>query len=156
MTTDTEAWKMKSIADYYGLDTQMDQLTEEMGELLQAISKHRRHQGKGQPLRKAFDPGNLAEELADVSIVLEEVMYLLGKTGEVRRIREKKINRALDAIPHCGTCKYIRKLVASWAPDIDMPDEDCNVCTALMDLYNSDKVPLIQSDKARCDLYIAK
>ena len=108
--TDPETIRIKEIADHFGLDTQLDQLTEEMGELLQAISKYRRHNGEGQPLRSAYNPDNLAEELADVSLVLEQVIYLLGVSNDVRAIRSKKIGRVFKDLPRCEGCKYYHTL----------------------------------------------
>ena len=60
------------IADKLGYEEQSMQLIEEMAELTQAISKYRRYND----IEKLL---NLIEELADVSIVLEQVIYLLSK-----------------------------------------------------------------------------
>lgn len=156
INTDPETIRIKEIADHFGLDTQLDQLTEEMGELLQAISKYRRHNGEGQPLRSAYDPDNLAEELADVSLVLEQVIYLLGVSTEVRAIRSKKIDRVFKELPRCGACRYHHTLDLSAALHIDLPDEDCHVCTAYKDLFNSDRVLLLEYGTERCCLFAAK
>lgn len=58
------------IADKLGYEEQSMQLIEEMAELTQAISKYRRYNNK----EKLLD---LIEELVDVNIVLEQVIYLL-------------------------------------------------------------------------------
>lgn len=60
------------IADKLGYKEQSMQLIEEMAELTQAISKYRRYND----IEKLL---NLIEELADVNIVLEQVIYLLSK-----------------------------------------------------------------------------
>ena len=60
------------IADKLGYKEQSMQLIEEMAELTQAISKYRRYNDTDDFL-------NLIEELADVNIVLEQVIYLLNK-----------------------------------------------------------------------------
>ena len=60
------------IADKLGYEEQSMQLIEEMAELTQAISKYRRY-GDNEDLL------NLIEELCDVNIVLEQVIYLLSK-----------------------------------------------------------------------------
>ena len=60
------------IADKLGYEEQSMQLIEEMAELTQAISKYRRYND----IEKLL---NLIEELADVNIVLEQVIYLLSK-----------------------------------------------------------------------------
>lgn len=58
------------IADKLGYEEQSMQLIEEMAEVTQAISKYRRYNNK----EKLLD---LIEELVDVNIVLEQVIYLL-------------------------------------------------------------------------------
>lgn len=61
---------LKQIADILGYEEQSMQLIEEMAELTQAINKYRRYE---------YDEMrcNIIEEIADVSIVLEQVAYLL-------------------------------------------------------------------------------
>ena len=84
------------IAMHYGLDNQMHQLIEEMSELTQAISKHFRINGHGQPVPdyKMTTVGqNLIEELADVKLVLDQVVFLLGCDEEVLEVMKQKINR---------------------------------------------------------------
>ena len=60
------------IADKLGYEEQSMQLIEEMAELTQAINKYRRYNNTEELL-------NLIEELCDVNIVLEQVIYLLSK-----------------------------------------------------------------------------
>ena len=60
------------IADKLGYEEQSMQLIEEMAELTQAINKYRRYNDTEELL-------NLIEELCDVNIVLEQVIYLLSK-----------------------------------------------------------------------------
>jgi len=87
--------ELKTIADYYGLRTQMRQLIEEMAELTQVICKAERYD-----LDTVRD--HLAEEIADVWIVLEQVDYLLGD-NEVQRIKAAKIERQKRRISDaCG------------------------------------------------------
>lgn len=87
--------RLKTIADHYGLDSQLNILQEELSELIQAVSKYRRG-----------DPSHILEEIADVEIMLDQVKYLLGNP-EVPRvvvyefikiIREDKIKRQLNRI----------------------------------------------------------
>ena len=81
---------LKQIADHYGLRTQMRQLVEEMAELTQVICKSERYD-----LETVRD--HLVEEVADVSIVLEQVEYLLGD-NRIEQIREEKIERQIRRI----------------------------------------------------------
>lgn len=63
--------KIKKIADYYGKESQLDILQEECAELVQAVSKYKRG--------KDDDFSHLLEEMADVTIMIEQVLYLLEK-----------------------------------------------------------------------------
>lgn len=82
--------RIKTIADHYGLNNQMMQAIEEMGELTQAIVKVYRN-----GLDNERD--GLIEELADVEIMIEQLDYLLGD-NQIEKIKEYKINRQLSRI----------------------------------------------------------
>lgn len=90
------------IADHYGLNLQMEQLIEEMSELTQAICKYKRKHGEGQSISDMVTYGrveeNLIEELADVKLVLGQVIHLLDCDDTVQEIMEQKINRTLKRI----------------------------------------------------------
>lgn len=90
------------IAEHYGLEPQMQQLIEEMAELTQAICKHKRKNGDGQPLSDAIAARhveeNLIEELADVKLVLEQVIFLLRAESDVQKVVNQKIERTLERI----------------------------------------------------------
>ena len=87
-------------ADKMGLDVILSSTQEECAELIQAISKYNRARGIGQrtniPLEDA--ESQLIEELADVKLCIEEILYLTGcditdmidkKTEKVRKSYEK-------------------------------------------------------------------
>lgn len=82
--------KIKTIADHYGLNNQMMQTIEEMGELTQAIVKVYRN-----GLDNERD--NLIEELADVEIMIEQLDYLLGDS-QIEKVKAYKINRQINRI----------------------------------------------------------
>lgn len=88
------------IAQHYGLEAQMQQLIEEMSELTQAICKHKRKKGEGQPLSDAVVARhveeNLIEELGDVKLVLEQVIFLLRADKDVQDVINQKISRTLE------------------------------------------------------------
>lgn len=63
--------KIKKIADHYGMESQIDIMQEECAELVQAVSKFRR--GGDNPISK------MLEEMADVTIMIQQVLYLLNK-----------------------------------------------------------------------------
>ena len=72
MISDVHEKDLLEIADKLGYEEQSMQLIEEMAELTQAISKYRRYNDTEELL-------DLMEELCDVNIVLEQVIYLLSK-----------------------------------------------------------------------------
>lgn len=72
---------IKAIAKY-GVEAQEGVAQEECAELIQAISK--KHRGK---------PRNIAEEIADVEIMLEQLKIINGCENEVKEIRKQKISR---------------------------------------------------------------
>lgn len=86
--------ELKTIADYYGLRTQMRQLIEEMAELTQVICKSERYD-----LDTVRE--HLVEEVADVEVVLEQVIYLLGD-NRIEQIRAEKIARQKRRIEDAG------------------------------------------------------
>ncbi len=83
--------RIKEIADHYGLDSQLSMMQEECAELIQAISKYRR----------TGDVQGVYEELADVHIMFDQLIYLLEeKTGDdvisiLSIEKAKKIQRQL-------------------------------------------------------------
>jgi hypothetical protein len=76
---------LRNIAEHYGLRVQMRQLIEEMAELTQVICKSERYD-----LDTVRE--HLVEEVADVEVVLEQVIYLLGD-NRIEQIRAEKIAR---------------------------------------------------------------
>lgn len=91
--------KIRQIADQYGLNNQMMQAIEEMGELTQAIVK---------VFRNGLDNerDNLIEELADVEIMIEQLDYLLGD-NQIEKVKEYKINRQINRIAQEETKRTI-------------------------------------------------
>lgn len=91
-----------SIADYYGLRIQEQQLIEEMAELTQAICKDKRSKGEGQAIGGTWKYSdirkNLIEELADVKLVLSQVIYLLDCEDQVTDVMNEKIKRTMNRI----------------------------------------------------------
>ena len=75
---------VQKIANYFGYERQKKKLLEELSELSCAL------------YHDSFI--NIWEELADVELMLEQVIYLLGKQEEIERIKRYKINRTLRMI----------------------------------------------------------
>lgn len=77
----------KFIADHYGLESQLNILSEELSELNKEICKYKRF-GNNIPA--------IAEEIADVRIMLEQVEYLFGIDITVNAQMDNKLNRQLE------------------------------------------------------------
>lgn len=82
---------IEKIALHYGFTSQSRQTIEEMAELTVALSKMHREYSK-----KNLD--NIIEELADVQIMIEQIMYLTSSKNEVKQIMGQKIKRQLERI----------------------------------------------------------
>lgn len=102
---------IKSIVLHNGNGTQILKAREELVELLQALSKN--------------DAGDIAEEIADVEIMLEQLKYIYSCAPLVELIKKLKVARTLkimsgectvlksDRPPYCGkemhACEKCRK-----------------------------------------------
>jgi NTP pyrophosphatase (non-canonical NTP hydrolase) len=92
---------IKQIADKYGYDAQSRQLIEECAELTQAVNKLWRLEQKQnrtitQDIDLSFAKEHLVEELADVSIMVEQILYLLDCNSDFEIEKAKKIKRQLE------------------------------------------------------------
>ena len=88
---------IKKIADTYGYDSQSRQLIEEMAELTQAINKAWRMGNDFDNL--LVQKRNIKEEIADVTIMIEQIKYLLHiSDSDINEIIEQKLNRQLERI----------------------------------------------------------
>lgn len=70
--------------DTYGSTMQIVVMMEEMSELQKELCKY---------LRGKYSPANIAEEIADVEIMLEQMKMLLCCTDDVRNERRRKVER---------------------------------------------------------------
>jgi len=68
--------------EWYGAENQENMCIEECAELIQAINK--KHRG---------EPHNIAEEIADVEIMLEQLKIINCCRADVNTIKTKKIMR---------------------------------------------------------------
>ena len=90
--------ELMAIADTYGFMSQSNQLVEEMAELTQALCKWNRMQGCGQMVSNINTIElweNICEEIADVQVVLSQIIYLMGNEETVEEIKQGKIERTL-------------------------------------------------------------
>ena len=88
--------RIKCIADHYGYENQTIQTVSEMGELIQAITKLKLANGSDSKNEDRIR--NFHEELADGSIMLEQMIYLFNCRPEVEIIKEEKIEKQLNII----------------------------------------------------------
>lgn len=90
--TEDEARAIEEKAlDTYGPPAQILMAYEEMGELMKELSKHER--GKDNNLQ-------IAEEIADVRIMLEQMALLFGVEQDCDRIRYEKLIRLKERLSH--------------------------------------------------------
>jgi hypothetical protein len=82
---------LKRVIDTYGDEAQLIVAVEELSELTKAITKHLR--GKG-------DPVNIAEEIADVEIMLEQLKlifpYIVDDIEEWKQVKIERIDCICD------------------------------------------------------------
>lgn len=93
--------KISAIADHYGYDSQSRQLIEEMAELTSAINHFWRKElqcGKLDPSALSIGPAydHILEELGDVVICVDQLIYLLHGESEVRTHMMKKMKRQME------------------------------------------------------------
>ena len=75
----------------YGISSQVDMAIEEMSELTKALCKERRAQL--QPGKHAEAQANVIEEIADVAIMLEQLLIIFDKDNEIQKEVDYKIDR---------------------------------------------------------------
>ena len=93
--------KISAIADHYGYESQSRQLIEEMAELTSAINHFWRKElqcGKLNPSALNIGPAydHVLEELGDVVICVDQLIYLLNAEEEVRQHMIKKLKRQME------------------------------------------------------------
>lgn len=78
--------RIELIAKHYGTESQLSILQEECAELIQAVSKYRR----------GISTAGIIEEIADVQIMCEQIIYLLKIQDEVAMMETAKIQRQVN------------------------------------------------------------
>lgn len=91
---------MRYIAVHYGFDMQRNQTIEECGELIQALAKLNRTKGDScdMPVTEDEARKKVIEELADVSICIRQLIFLMSCEYEINEITTEKLNRQLKRI----------------------------------------------------------
>ena len=83
---------IRKIADHYGLNAQLNVATEELAELIQAIARFR-HVNERDMLELAIRKNLVAEEMADVEVMLAQIKYLMEIDERVEAVAKYKIDR---------------------------------------------------------------
>ena len=100
---------IEKIADKFGIESRKNQLVEEMSELTQVICKINRVKANELALAPGLDQKSLEEslieEIADVNIVLQQLIYLVGE-NRVERVMEEKIDRTISRMAQKNIKKY--------------------------------------------------
>lgn len=79
--------------DTYGSRAQVVMVFEEMSELQKELCKY---------LRGKYSPANIAEEIADVEIMLEQMKMLFFCANDVRDVRRCKVERLKERLDNDG------------------------------------------------------
>lgn len=90
---------INTIAAYYG-NGQTIVMTEEMAELTQALCKYNRLYGYGKACRKSYEEvmKSIVEEMADVALLWEQLLFLFDCEEEIKDIMKEKIERTYKQI----------------------------------------------------------
>ena len=88
---DANADFLAFLPERYGAEAQFSMAIEEMAELIQALEKHRRYKYNDEKLDEVLD--HLAEEMADVRIMLAQMTFILDNDREVAEHIERKLER---------------------------------------------------------------
>lgn len=83
--------KLKQITDFFGVETELTKLSEEMGELLNECYKNY--------LSKTNNTDKVEDEFADVLVILTQLMvYFDVNMDNISEIIDYKVERTLDRI----------------------------------------------------------
>ena len=82
---------LMSLPRRYGDESQFSMAIEEMSELIQALEKHRRYKYNSEKLDEVLD--HVAEEIADVHIMLAQLTYIFNNDEQVASYVKKKLER---------------------------------------------------------------
>ena len=95
---------IKEAVKHYGKDNQLNVCIEELSELIKELCKDKRGQGNAD---------HIAEEMADVCIMLGQLSEIYQNTSEVNKWIVNKLNRLdfrmnVEAAYQCG-CRHSRR-----------------------------------------------
>lgn len=88
---------LQECVDTYGAEAQVDMAVEEMSELTKALLKHRRKAAQGSKDLEAARE-NILEEVADVIIMLTQLIMIYGGRDLVQETIENKVDRQIKRL----------------------------------------------------------
>lgn len=83
--------ELEKFIAFYGKDSRIDIAIEEMSELTKALCKERRYRANLNAYNAVYE--NMTDEMADVYIMLEQLMMVFGNENEVLNHVSQKIER---------------------------------------------------------------
>lgn len=83
--------------DYWGQEAQIDMCVEECSELIHAICKYKRNENLAQHAELVR---SIAEEIADVEIMTEQLKLIMGITNQVDIEKSFKLARLEERLHH--------------------------------------------------------
>lgn len=93
-----DAHYYKDFLDTFGADAQFNFAIEEMSELTKAICKYKRKSENCSPEEKEKLRENIIEEIADVKICIEELIYIFDCLDEVTKVEDFKFARGQERV----------------------------------------------------------
>lgn len=103
----SDAEVLQRALDTYGSAMQIVVMMEEMSELQKELCKY---------LRGKYSPASIAEEIADVGIMIEQMKMLFCCAEDVRSVRRRKVERLKERLDN-GACNQVCKY--------NTPDRGC-------------------------------
>lgn len=91
---------LQKAIDTYGTHNQMLKCIEECGELSRAVSRILTELSSGDGFTTEESLANLQEELADVSIMIEQVVMMFKFEKDVNQYKAFKLNRLKERLEH--------------------------------------------------------
>jgi NTP pyrophosphatase (non-canonical NTP hydrolase) len=95
----------EQICKHYGIESQKGILTEECAELIQAVSKLTRAEQSGKTFDRTQAMFNLAEECADVTIMIQQILQHYFRNEAEQRLQyyiKEKLERQIKRIESEG------------------------------------------------------
>lgn len=99
--------QIKAIADFYGLDPQLLKLVEEMSELTKEITKYLLSDSDTD--KDYYYNATIPSEIADVGLVIKQVMYLMDNESYVAKTEEYKVKRQLRRMVDGTISEIVKK-----------------------------------------------